>query len=323
MQNGVRHMLPEWARKQIVQDTAGNLILAMGPDRDTSVFVAHMDEVGYTVGSIDASGIVTLTPQGGFNAVAWEGQPALLYPDATSARSADASSALPAGIPGVFVPRERATLRRPDALRAWFGMDSAALAARGVGAGAAVVAYKRGERLASMRYTARALDDRAGDAALLMALAGIDPAKLRHKVIFVWSTREEIGLFGAAAAAREFGTSVHHAYAIDTFVSSDTPLESPTFAFAPLGDGPVLRASDDGMIISAPERERIMAIARDNHIPLQVGTTKGATDADPFLAQGVIAAQLGWPGRYSHSPAEVLDLRDLNSLARLVEVLAQ
>jgi putative aminopeptidase FrvX len=32
---------------------------------------------------------------------------------------------------------------------------------------------------------------------------------------------------------------------------------------------------------------------------------------------------IGWPLRYSHSPAEVIDLRDVRSLARLVAALAQ
>jgi putative aminopeptidase FrvX len=77
------------------------------------------------------------------------------------------------------------------------------------------------------------------------------------------------------------------------------------------------------MIVLPSERDRIIALARSNHIPLQVGTTKGSTDAVPFVAKGAIGAQLGWPGRYSHSPAEVLDLNDLKSLARLVRVLAQ
>jgi putative aminopeptidase FrvX len=31
-----------------------------------------------------------------------------------------------------------------------------------------------------------------------------------------------------------------------------------------------------------------------------------------------VGTGLSWPGRYSHSPAEVLDLRDLAALARLV-----
>lgn len=321
VREAIRDMLPDWARRVAVRDSAGNLIVAMGPDRDTSVFLAHMDEVGYHVRSFDRDGVVTLTPQGGLNGAAWEGQPALLYVDPAPPNS-KSESANPLRIAGVFVPREKATLRRPDVMHAWFGMDSAQLVARGVRAGLAVTAYKRGERLAATRFTARALDDRAGATALLLAIAGINPASLTHKVIFVWSVEEEVGLFGAAAVARDIGTSVHHAYAIDTFVASDTPLESPLFAFTPLGNGPVLRASDDGMVMLASERERIIDLARANRVPLQVGTTKGATDADPFVAHGAIGAQLGWPGRYSHSPAEVLDLNDVTTLARMVQLLA-
>ncbi len=317
IRDAVRSQLPGWARKIAVQDSAGNLIVAVGPERDTSVFLAHMDEVGYLVRSIDRSGRVTLTPQGGLNGAAWEGQPAYLWADRLGTKLAGTT------LNGVFVPRERARLRRPDSLEAWFGVDSAGLVARGVKVGDAITAYKRGERLGDTRFTGRATDDRAGDAALLLALHDIDPAKLRHKLIFVWSVEEELGLNGATAVARRIGTSVHHAYAIDTFVSSDTPLESHVFAYAPLGSGPVLRASDDGMIMTANEQARIESIARDNHIPLQVGTTKGSTDAVPFVARGAIGAQLGWPGRYSHSPAEVLDLNDLRSLARLITVFAQ
>lgn len=178
----------------------------------------------------------------------------------------------PASLAGVFVPREQAKLRRPDVMRAWFGMDSAALAMHGVRAGLAVTAYKRGERLAATRFTARALDDRAGDTALLLALAGMDPAKLNRKVIFVWSVEEELGSIGAWSVADHLGTSVRHAYAIDTFVSSDTPLESPLFAFAPLGDGPVLIAMDDETIVLRAERERIVALTHNNYILSQVGT---------------------------------------------------
>ena len=82
VRDAIRSALPAWARKQVVQDSAGNLILSMGPDRDTSVFVAHMDEVGYTVRSIDHDGMVTLAPQGGLNGAAGEGQPASVDLDA-------------------------------------------------------------------------------------------------------------------------------------------------------------------------------------------------------------------------------------------------
>ena len=324
VRDAVRAALPEWARSQVKEDSAGNLILSMGPDRDTAVFVAHMDEVAYVVRSINADGTVTLTNKGGVMPSAWEGQPALLHldgsPDGSTARSGAVTSA---PLPGVFVPRETATLRRPDTLRAWFGMDARALAARGVRAGQGVTGFKRGLRLGPTRYTARSLDDRTGVTALLLALRHIEPSRLKHKVIFVWSVEEELGLFGAEAVAKRIGTSVHHAYAVDTFVSSDTPLESPLFAFTPLGAGAVLRGLDDGMIVLPGERARILELARARGIPLQVGATKGSSDAVPFVARGALGVGLSWPGRYSHSPAEVLDLNDLSSLVRLIEALVQ
>jgi putative aminopeptidase FrvX len=309
--------LPAWARRIARVDAAGNVVVAFGPDRDTTVVVAHMDEVAYTVASVARDGMVTLTMQGGLTPSAWEDVPALLHFDpAPGARTA------PASLRGVFVPRDSATLRRPSVMRAWFGMDSAALASHGIHPGLGVTAYKHAERLASTRFASRALDDRAGSTALLLAIARLDPARSVHKVIFAWSTAEEIGLDGARALARAIGTSVRHVYAVDTFVSSDTPLESPHFAFIPLGSGAVLRGLDDGTVVVPAERERIETIAHGDRIPLQVGATQGATDAVPFIAAGATGIGLSWPGRYSHSPAEVLDLRDLNALVRLVDALA-
>ncbi|MEO7041504.1 MAG: M20/M25/M40 family metallo-hydrolase [Gemmatimonadaceae bacterium] len=320
VRDAVRAALPGWARSAVTQDSTGNLILAMGPDRDTTVFLAHMDEVGYTVRSIASDGMVTLDAAGGVMRSSWEGQPAQLYLDNASEHGGVVS---PSAIDGVFVPRDDAKRKQPDDMHAWFGMDSTALVARGVHAGSPVIGYKRGVRLAATRYTARSLDDRTGVTALLLALRDIQPATLRHKVIFIWTVGEETGLHGATAAALRIGRSVHEAYAIDTFVSSDTPLESPLFAYAPLGSGAVLRAMDDGLVVSPSERTRIMQVAHSNGIPLQVGVTRGSTDAVPFVARGALGAGLSWPGRYSHSPAEVLDLNDLNTLARLIVALTR
>ena len=313
VRDAILERLPAWARSRASVDEAGNLIVGAGPDRDTSVFIAHLDEVAYEVDGLLADGRVSLVRRGGVIPSAWEGQPALLHFDA----SENGSVAPP--MPGVFVPRDTATLRAPSgALTAWFGLDSSAMVARGVTAGLAVMGYKRAIRLGDTRFTARGLDDRAGSLALLRAVQRLDPERLTHHVIFVWSAAEESGLVGASALAMRLGPTVRRVYAIDTFVSSDTPLEEPTFAYAPLGGGPVLRALDDGIAASREERDRIARIARSAGISLQVGTTHGSTDATAFVAWGALGAGLSWPGRYSHSPAEVLDLRDLAALAELI-----
>src|SRR5687767_1858755 len=288
----------------------------MGPDRDTAVFIAHMDEVGWTVRSIGANGLVALAGQGGVIPSAWEGQPALLDFDPRPGLER------PQPLRGVFVTRDSVTHKQPRTMTAWFGMDSAQLVARGVRPGLGVSAYKRATRIGAARFTGRAMDDRVGSAALILAARAIDPARLDHKVLFVWSVREEGGLVGARAFARPNGASVKRVYAIDTFVSSDTPLESPHFAFAPLGKGPVLRGLDDGIISSRAERVRVLDVARAAGIPLQVGTTHGSTDATAVVPFGAPGMGLSWPGRYSHSPAEVMELTDLLHLARLIRAVA-
>jgi len=37
---------------------------------------------------------------------------------------------------------------------------------------------------------------------------------------------------------------------------------------------------------------------------------------------GPVNIGLSWPGRYSHGPAELLDLRDVDSLIRLIAAIA-
>jgi putative aminopeptidase FrvX len=58
-------------------------------------------------------------------------------------------------------------------------------------------------------------------------------------------------------------------------------------------------------------------------LPLQIGLTQGGTDGTTFTFFGAPNTGLSWPGRYSHTPAEVLDLRDLERLARLITAVAQ
>jgi putative aminopeptidase FrvX len=326
MRDVVKDALPAWARDTAVVDSAGNLVLSMGPDNDTVVFVAHLDEIGMEVTHIAKDGTVSLRARGGFYPSLWEGQTALLHLEdekipARDARSCGAAREGP--IRGVFVPRDSATRKQPPQLTAWFGLDSAALVTAGARVGSAVTSYKCSARLGPTRFTARSIDDRAGSTSLLLALESIDRAKLDHKVIFVWSVREETGLEGAKAAAEDFGPAVQRVYAIDTFVSSDSPLESPRFAYAPIGEGAVSRALDNSSVTPPDEVDRLTRIARTARIPLQVGTTNGGNDGSELARYGAIDVAIGWPLRYSHSPAELIDLRDIRSLVRLIAVLAE
>jgi putative aminopeptidase FrvX len=85
----------------------------------------------------------------------------------------------------------------------------------------------------------------------------------------------------------------------------------------------VLRGLDSRSLVTAATIDRITSLATDAGIPLQIGVTAGGTDATPFSAPGAMDVGLSWPGRYSHSPVEVMDLRDAAALVRLVVTLAR
>ena len=325
MRDAIRAALPAWARDSVTTDSAGNLLLALGPDRDTIAFVAHMDEIGFEVQHVAHDGTVSLRTRGGFYPSLWEGQTALLHIDGEKVPSRDARScgaAREGPLRGVFVPRDTTSRRQPAQLTAWFGLDSAALSAAGVAPGASITSYKCSARLAGTRFTARSIDDRAGSTALVLALESIERTKLDRKVIFAWSVREETGLEGAKAVADQLGTDVQRVFAIDTYVSSDSPLESPRFAGGALGEGAMARALDNSSVTPAEEVDHLTRIARINRIPLQVGTTNGGNDGSELTRYGAIDEPLGWPSRYSHSPVELLDLRDIRSLARMIAAVA-
>jgi len=310
MRDAVKKLLPQWAQDVATVDSAGNLIVAAGPEKDTVVFIAHMDEIGFTVQKIDRDGTITLANRGGFFRSLWEGQPAIMH----LAKSAP--------MIGVFLPRKTGATKQPPDMRAWFGMDSAALVARGVAVGTTLTGVKSASRLASSRFTARSIDDRAGCTSFILALRHIDPKQLTRKTYFVFSTREEVGLEGARAFAHDHPRGVHRVYAVDTFVSSDSPLENQRFAYAPLGAGAVARALDNSSVTPPDELARLLKIVRAANIPFQYGTTNGGNDGSEYVRFGTVDVPVAWPLRYAHSPAEVIDLADVLALGNVVATLA-
>jgi putative aminopeptidase FrvX len=178
-------------------------------------------------------------------------------------------------------------------------------------------------RLAGTRATGRSFDDRVGAASLVLAVRHLNRSLLRHSVAFIWSTREEIGLEGARAAAAALGARPVRVHAIDTFVSADSPLEPTAFAVAPIGRGAVIRALDNSSVTPAAAVDTLARIARARGLALQIGTTNGGNDGSMFVPYGVVDVPIGWPLRYSHSPAEVIDLKDLVSLADVVRAAAE
>ena len=112
-------------------------------------------------------------------------------------------------------------------------------------------------------------------------------------------------------------------FAVDMFVSSQSPLETGRYADQPLGKGFVVRAVDLSHVDSPADVARVVALARAHHIPVQYGITGGGNDSAVYTRYGANAVALGWPTKYSHSPAEESDTKDIYGLSRICTVLAK
>jgi putative aminopeptidase FrvX len=309
----VERLLPQRIRRET--DTAGNLWVSLGQGDPTVVFIAHLDEIGFRVAAIREDGSLELAPVGGLFPSLWEAKPALVHTGSGT-------------VPGVFMPRDFTPLQNPShappELRADVGTSTReATAALGIRVGSTLTMPKQFVRLAGTRATARSFDDRVGSAAQILVVRRLNPASLRHRVIFIWSVREEIGLEGAQAVASALGLRTARVHAIDTFVSADSPLELSNFGVAPLGHGAVARALDNSSATPPAYLDSLVDLARRRRIALQVGTTNGGNDGSVFGAYGVPNVPVGWPLRYSHSPAETIDLRDVESLAEMIQAAAE
>jgi putative aminopeptidase FrvX len=308
----IRSLLPEWAHPE--EDDRGDLWVTMGEGAEHIVFVAHMDEVGFRVETILEDGRLELRARGGASPSTWEAHAALVH-----GRSGD--------IAAVFEPRRNAfdakERYRSDPLTVYLGTSSRAeTEALGIEAGVTTVTMpKHMVRIGNHRSLARSLDDRAGCAALLLAMRKLEKKTPKKRVTFAWSVGEEVGMTGAKALAERF-QDASRVYPIDTFVSSDAPLESDAYAYCPLGQGSVVRVLESINFVPRYAVKEVVGLAKTSGIAVQTGMTSGGTDGQPFLAYGIVSVPLSWPGRYSHSPVEVLDLRDFESLVDLIAAIA-
>lgn len=299
----IQKQLPAWARDRATVDEQGNLLVQLGRrEKPQAVFIAHMDEIGFEVARDAAGRFVPAESRGGGMAELFAWHPFWVH---------SATRRLPA------VMTRHGSLD----IGAAPGEDSARVAG-----GDTATVRKQFRRLLGNRVTARSLDDRVGCAALLAVLQSLGAAQVRRfdrqpAVWIVFSVEEESGLLGARFVAER--TSPRRVYPVDSFVTSDSPLEEKHLAYARLGDGFVVRAMDSSGIAPRDAVERVVELARRKGIPYQLGVTAGGNDGSTFVPHGAVNLPLSFPLRYAHSPGEVADLRDAEALRSILAALLE
>jgi putative aminopeptidase FrvX len=200
------------------------------------------------------------------------------------------------------------------------GVRSRAEAEKLVRVGDAVTKDANVFELAGERIAARACDNRIGTWSAAEALRHL--AAERHRlcanVVAISTIQEENGLYGATMAG--YRVRPDAALVVDVAHATDIPICSKTkHGDVKLGGGPVIGIGSANHPVLV---ERLRAVASAKGIPLQyeVNPRFSGTDADAIFVQcgGIPTVSVGLPNRYMHSPVEVIDLADLEALARLL-----
>ncbi|MDQ3387054.1 MAG: M20/M25/M40 family metallo-hydrolase, partial [Actinomycetota bacterium] len=169
------------------------------------------------------------------------------------------------------------------------------------------------------RIASRSVDNRMGAFVVLEALRLLsEEDNLNAEVVAVACVQEEIGLYGARGAA--FGLDPDAAIAVDVTHATDTPgVSKNENGDHALGSGPVIkRASNLSPVVS----DGLIATAESEEIPytLEADSRSTGTDADAiqFTRAGIATGVVSCPNRYMHSPNEVVDLADVENIAKLI-----
>jgi putative aminopeptidase FrvX len=309
----IASMLPKGVK--VERDSKNDVWFTAGSGGPHILFVAHADELGMTVDKFTPQGTILLRGRGGFLAQACEARPFVIH---TAKGPVD----------GIMLPRPDYDARTPqpfalEPYELYVGADSEDEArALGIAPGNMVIFKKKIVDLGPDVLATRAVDDRAGCAALLAAALETDWSRLKGRTVTcAWSVEEEIGLNGATAIAKIFKPD--YVFAIDTFVSTDSPLDNKRFGDAELGKGAVLRVFDSSMLTPKPEIRKIAGLAAKRNIPVQIRNSRGGNDGSVFIAGGALDIPLSWPGAHAHSFVEKIVRSDMDALTKLIKAVIE
>ena len=272
----------------------------------TIMLEAHIDEVGFIVTHILDGGFVKVSNMGGNDGRILSATPVIIH-----GKTGDFPAVFSSTPPHLSGESEVNTADEA-LLDTGLGEQTKEFIAPGD-----VITYKRHfTPLAGSRVSGKALDDRAAVACLIEVASRIYDKNIPVNVIFCLSEQEELGTRGAKTAA--FALEPDEAVAIDVSFGN-APDVVPTKC-GKLGGGAMIGISP---VLNRKITNKLTDIAREKEIPHQfevMGGTTG-TDADVITVskEGIPCGLLSIPLRNMHTPAEVVDFKDMDAVCDILE----
>ena len=305
-------------------DVLGNIWATAdgSPEFPSILLFAHMDQLGFIVRKIENDGRLLVERVGGVPEKALQSLRVVI----TAEDGTDLPGFIASKSHHATLPQERVEVVRIGDLHIEAGFESGSDATEaGVRIGSPVVYRPWADRLGANRLAGSAIDDRAGCAVLLEAAREIEREKDRPTVHYLFSVQEEFNLRGALPAVRRLNPEI--AVQIDLALATDTP-EVARLGDVKLGEGPCVgmhsfhgRGTLNGLIPHPALVRHFESCAADVGIGVQRSVHMGALTETAYVqleGSGIACLDVGFPMRYSHTSAEVCDLRDLSALAGLL-----
>lgn len=284
----------------------------------TLAIVGHIDEIGVSITHVEEDGLLAYSILGGFDPEQFAGQRVLI-----AARDGTVTGVV--GRRALFGEerRDRQPLKHTD-LHIDIGATSREDAERLVRAGDVGVWEGEPVELANDRIASRALDNRLGAYAALEAARRVAESRdAKVDVVAVGAVQEELGLYGARAAA--FALDPQVAIAVDVTWATNVPGGDPKrIGKVEIGGGAALGM---GPVVNVIVSDLLRVTAEEEGIPhcVEVYSNHTMTDADVLhvTRSGVPTGVVSIPLRYMHSPVEVCSLADLEAVIALVAAFAR
>lgn len=285
----------------------GNTVIGnLRGEGKTLLLDAHIDEIAMTVTDIDQSGFLTVAPCGGIDLRTLTACPVTVH---GKHKIPAVFCSTPPHLGGESKNTGDISQLRIDSL---LGAEAAEI----ISLGDMVTFRTHPAELLNGRVTGKAFDNRACVSCLIELAARLSGKKLPVNTVFLFSDQEELGIRGAKTAAFELFPD--EAISLDTSFG-DGPDVSP-YECGKLGDGPMIGISP---VLNTVISQKLKETAENEKIKYQIevmgGRTGTTADAISVTRSGIPTGLLSIPIRNMHSPAEVLDLKDLSAACDLLE----
>jgi putative aminopeptidase FrvX len=301
---------------KVESDAYGNVFAELNPGGSPRIAITgHSDELGLMISYISEEGYLYFQGIGGVDRAMLRGRRVIVH---------GAGGPVP-GVTGHLAihmqePDDRKKVPEFHEVFIDIGVRSRKEAEELVRIGDAVTNDANVFQLAGGRIAARGCDNRIGtwSAAEALRLLAAERSRLNASVVAISTIQEENGLYGARMAG--YSVSPDAALVVDVTHATDIPICSKVkHGDVKLGDGPVIGIGSANHPVLI-ERLRSIGSAKGISLQYEVNPRFSGTDADAIFVQrgGIPTVTIGLPNRYMHSPVEVIDLGDLEALARLL-----